>query len=101
MGTFQKIIQTLGSMGIAVGAMPRAVAGDVPLMMRKTRRERATYHTNEGHGDMQHSRVDEKGLERNKYAPWGRGIYSGLPVENKACQDTRVNRKVLGTVDLV
>lgn len=24
--------------------------------------------------------TDHKALERNKYAPWGRGVHSGLPI---------------------
>lgn len=47
----------------------------------------------------QHFNIDWKSLERNKYAPWGRGHNSGLPLEHKSCQDTRINPKVIGSIE--
>lgn len=53
--------------------------------IKRTRRTQATIEVGPSHLStrMNHvplMRVEERRLERNKYAPWGRGDLSGLPV---------------------
>lgn len=75
----------------------KAVARSNLVTTRKSHREQATAFSEYDSGRVPHYVVNEKSLERNKYAPWGRGTNSGLPIENKACQDTRVNKKVINS----
>ena len=60
-----------------LGKSANAVAG-IP-MPKPTRLSQATISTEVDHRGVQHFYVDHRALERNKYAPWGRGHLSGLP----------------------
>lgn len=63
-----------------------SILGNIPLMpeVKQSRRTQATIIVGPSHLEtvlkkVPLMRVDERALERNKYAPWGRGEKSGLP----------------------
>ena len=54
------------------------MSGIMPAIVR-TRLTMATFATGEKHHGINVYRTDMRSLERNKYAPWGRGTNCGLP----------------------
>lgn len=57
--------------------MPRVIRSRLTQATYFTHAE--THGSRQGHHTIDHFQIDMRGLERNKYAPWGRGQYSGLP----------------------
>lgn len=64
--------------------------GAIMPAIKQTRLTQATRFTHaeshqsrQGNHTIDHFAIDMKRLERNKYAPWGRGDLSGLPQGSK------------------
>lgn len=68
------------------------------LLPRASRRQLAYGYTGEKHRGIPVMEINERSLERNIYAPWGRGYNSGLRGGPLPCQPTYVGRCAEGTV---